>query len=194
MKKLKKKKKLIEMERMERERKRKIIEGQLEQARLESSRKIQENRDTLQRRQDIEKEISNRNQQRTVKPKPQRIVQVRQERRREREIDYEDELLGEDDPFICEEEIDYEVARQYKSRNSLIFGKDLPVVSFKKGKKSGDFIIGQRRFKVENVNGELKVIIGKTMRDFMEFIEHQERIQSLKAKALKSAGYLVTFC
>jgi len=195
-----KKKMAIEQDRSERERKRRLIEQQLENTRVQTTQKIEDERSTMIRIRNLEQEISNRNQMQQSRPlrgsyrsqrgsiRPQRgstIGPVRNIRNR-----YESE---DNDPFYGVDELDSEVIYQYKSRNSLIFGKNLPSVIFKKGRNSGEYIIGQRRFKVQLINGDLKVVIGKNLLNFSEFIERQERIEALKAKALNSGGMLLSF-
>lgn len=191
---IERKTRLVEEERNERTRKRRVIEEQLMQSKRETTQRIEEQRETMLRRVEIEKEINNRGKQ--VKSKVQESILIEDEPNYSY---YDDDYYGNDhrelnldDPFVIQDEIDRIVINLYNARNSQIFG-NLPKVSFKKGKTTGEYFIGQRKFKVDYINNELKVIIGKTSKDFTEFIEQQERIQSLKIKALNSAGCLVSF-
>jgi len=193
---IEKKKRLVEEDRLERERKRRLIEEELERTRLEFRKKMDNERTTMMHRMEIETEISQRDdQRRNVPQRPKRglnnnlnnRVQPQIRNRRLNDFDFDD-----NDPFFSENDLDMLVIHDYKGRNSLIVGKKLPAVPFKKGKTPGSYLIGQRRFFVEVVNDELKVILGNNRVDFIDFISQQERVQSLKAKALQSAGGLLS--
>jgi len=103
-----------------------------------------------------------------------------------------DNLQADVNVFEAETALDGEVLNIYSNR-ILSDDKKLPFVSFQKGPREGEYILGQRKFVIHRFpdSGELCVKIGTRISSLDEFIEKQERIEAKKLWALQSAGSLL---
>jgi len=93
--------------------------------------------------------------------------------------------------FEAVTDLDREVLNIYSNRVVSV-EKTLPFVSFQKGPREGEYVLGQRKFALyRSESGDLSVKLGTKNIPFIDFIEKQERIEAKKLWALQSAGSLL---
>jgi len=102
-----------------------------------------------------------------------------------------DNLEADVNVFEAVTDLDREVLNIYSNRVVNV-EKTLPFVSFQKGPRDGEYFLGQRKFALyRSDSGDLCVKLGTKNVNLIDFIEKQERIEAKKLWALQSAGSLL---
>jgi len=176
------------------------MKSTLSNQREDFKKKMEEDREALQRRIDIEKELKDRDEKMQNIPsrKQMREKKLDISRKQQQQHQQQQQLLQQQQqfqidqslPFQPENDLDNFVIQTYLSRNKHTL--ELPDVTFTKGKKEGSYFIGQRRINLDYIDSEVVVIQGNNFKPFQPYLEKQERVEGLKLKALNSAGGLLS--